>query len=683
MNRLLALLSNTTLVMLLIASSSLNSARAADWYVDADNGSDNGAGNLASPWRTISYTLQQPLNHGDAIMVRGLRASFSTQESFPIRLPAGISLRTWDSSSTAVIDAGTGPCILIDGDGHYNQAIDGDSRSITLSGIPAVWIRPSGPSALLNLSIRGLNIEGNVLLDHDITRSVLGGHSLQINDCHISGSCSLHPAHQSPYQYMHILRAYVSNCRILGGLSAIGINDTLAIDRCDVDQGIMASEGSVTLGGYTSISSCRVRSGDLSASGSLLLEPIISDCIVDSGSIRASAALDCDALVTRCRASSDIDVNAYFDATCTDSTAGDEIRVGGSDVRIERNRCFHLVAVRSQSRCEIIGNYVVGRGIELSPAVYGLSTWVADNYVEATSLPSSGAAIDAASAWNLVGNFVRDNAGCPIGIRGDQGLLDNTIEGFDIGAMISGIAQNNRACARNTFVECRITALQSSAYYGVAEIRSNLFINCAGTALNLSRAAGNTSTLELGDNIFLNNNSDISPSALQQGDLVTNNHSTSGTFNSYHASNQGGAVHLQPATLQLLSTSPCIGASSTGGSMGPPRLGQFTPELRIADEGHQATLRWTPPLQPYNGLGAVLIGAYPAMTELPFANGLLGLAPQSYLATLHVQFREQQTIVLSFPLPGGPVESAMQGLRIDTAIPGGLRLTNTVIFRIL
>lgn len=688
MGRLLASLSSALVSMILLAALPLDLARAADWYVDADHGSNSGAGDIASPWRTIRFALQQPLTHGDTLRVRGSRAAFSMQETYPIRLPAGIALRTWDSSSTAVLDAGSLPCLLIDGDGHYNQTIDGETRSLTLSGNPAIQIRPSGPSALLDLTVRGLNIEGDLILDHDNTVSLFGGHILRVSDCHIAGQCNLYPAYQSPFQYLHILRAYVSDSRISGGLSAVGINDTLEITRCDIDNGVLARENYSwqsqhgRMGGRTFIRSCRIRSGNIATYGSNLLQPEISDCVVEAGSILAFSAWDCNSTVVRSRAQEDIEVDAHFDATCTDSVAGDLVRVSGQDIYVDRNRCARVRASGGTRSCRIIGNYVVGEGISATVG-NGLGTYVVDNYVEVTALPTTGAAIDLGTAYDAQRNIVLDRIGCPVGIRAGAGLLGNTIEGFDVGAEALDIGFGYRSCTQNTFVSCRIDALRSSIGYVPAEIVGNLFYDCGNTAINLRRVTGSIEPLALVDNVFVGNSVDISAGVLQSGDTVTNNHSTAQSFNSYHASNQGGETHLDTSSMQLLPTSPCIGASSQGGTMGPLRLGQLAPELRITNLGQQATLRWEPSTQRYNGLGIVLIGAYPANVTIPYANGLLGLDPQSYLAALPVQLMEYQPVTLSFPLPGGPLESVMQGLRTDASTPGGLRLTNTAIFRIL
>jgi hypothetical protein len=466
----------------------------------------------------------------------------------------------------------------------------------------------------------------------------------------------------------------------------VGINDLLEIDRCDADQGIVAYENQSgssygTMGGDVFIRSSRARSGNIWTSGYHLLQPTISDCVVDSGRIWAFSGYDCSASVTRCRAYSSIDVNAYFTATCADSVAGSFIRAQGLWYYVERNRCSEIQTVSGTYGGRISGNYITGTGITATSSYPAVD--IADNLIEVTQMPPNGAAINAPGLRFLARNIVLDRIGCPVGIRAEAGLLGNTIEGFDVGAEALDIGPGYRSCTQNTFVSCRIDALRSYIGYVPAEIVGNLFYDCGSTAINLRRVTGSIEPLALVDNVFVGNSVDISAGVLQSGDTVTNNHSTAQTFNSYHASNQSGEAHLDTSSMQLLPTSPCIGASSQGGTMGPPRLGQLTPELRIANLGQQATLRWEPSTQRYNGLGIVLIGAYPATVGIPYANGFLGLDPQSYLAALPVQLMEYQPVTLSFPLPGGPLESVMQGLRTDASTPGGLRLTNTVIFRIL
>ena len=81
-------------------------APAADFYVDAIHGSDtSGNGSAASPWQTITFALQQGPSAGDTLHVLPGTYDTALGETFPLNLPAGLTVE------------GAGPSVtVLDGD---------------------------------------------------------------------------------------------------------------------------------------------------------------------------------------------------------------------------------------------------------------------------------------------------------------------------------------------------------------------------------------------------------------------------------------------------------------------------------------------------------------------------------------------------------------------------------------
>ena len=114
-------------------------AAGRDVFVDATRGDDStGDGSPASPWKTVTFTLGQGLAIGDHVWCApGLYDSATNGESFPLRLPTGVSLHGSTAGWTVLRgDAGgftlagkTGSAI---GDAWVIESLklDGPSRGI-------------------------------------------------------------------------------------------------------------------------------------------------------------------------------------------------------------------------------------------------------------------------------------------------------------------------------------------------------------------------------------------------------------------------------------------------------------------------------------------------------------------------------------------------------------------------
>jgi len=83
------------------------SARATDYWVSAVFGNNaTGDGSLANPWATIAHALAQGPVFGDVVHVYCGLYDASHGETFPISIPAGVTLKGEEGAHVTILDAG-------------------------------------------------------------------------------------------------------------------------------------------------------------------------------------------------------------------------------------------------------------------------------------------------------------------------------------------------------------------------------------------------------------------------------------------------------------------------------------------------------------------------------------------------------------------------------------------------
>jgi parallel beta-helix repeat protein len=89
---------------LLVAGASV---RANDYWVSAVAGDNvTGDGSLAYPWQTVTHAFNQGLLAGDVVHVYCGLYNAALGESFPILIPAGVTLKGEEGAHVTILDAG-------------------------------------------------------------------------------------------------------------------------------------------------------------------------------------------------------------------------------------------------------------------------------------------------------------------------------------------------------------------------------------------------------------------------------------------------------------------------------------------------------------------------------------------------------------------------------------------------
>ena len=146
-------------------------------YVNPETGSNTNPGTATEPFKTITHALSQA-SAGTLIQ---LRVGHYTEETFPLRVPAGVKLVGNEGSKGKDIMI-TGGKQVSTSDGNQSLTIrleaDGQVRGVTVSNPETrgtgIWIESGNPtvanSTLLNCKREGIRIMGSAkpLLDSNI-----------------------------------------------------------------------------------------------------------------------------------------------------------------------------------------------------------------------------------------------------------------------------------------------------------------------------------------------------------------------------------------------------------------------------------------------------------------------------------------------------------------------------------
>lgn len=693
---------STLAVALFLAST----ASAADHYLDASTGSNANPGTSAQPWRTITFALGQPLASGDVLRLRGTFAA--PAESFPLSLLPGVSLTTWDSSSTARIDAGTSPCIQIIRPGDHTEEIVGTAGSLVIAGTPAVRIEAPTAATRCTSRIAGCRIEGRFEVLVATSAPAYGGYDVHVTteDCEIVGDVHLSSNSLGDWSPSEMMSAWFLRCTVRGTLVAENpesiTRDSLRIEACTIYGDIRCVETYDADAYLCHLLRNRIIGGsiicDSTPAAVSLLYPIVTDNTVEGGSILITLNGDDDAasVLRNTVLRGSILVESYYLYAVEDNNVDGPltIRAGrsGSAGQIARNSCHSLVA-SILDYLTISDNTVSAGGIYIPRAPYYFT--ISGNRISSSG--SYGVRVGPRHLTSLGPSCIDDNLiigngglGSSIGIEVDCDLQRlfvrrNRVQGFADGVSLpSSFAFDNLTIENNCLFECA-NGVNASLEGGriSAHLHGNVLAsNTSG--LRLVRSTNGVS-VEAWGNIFAGNSTaDITPGSLLPSDDVRGNLAEDGSLLDFHPSNISGDPHFVDAAngdFRLRPTSPCIapGNNPAGGDIGRYQSG-LQPTLEVVElGGNLASFR----TRGENGDHVILfIAAYPARpAALTFCDGLLGLDAPTILAVLPgiITFGRWD-LVVDVP-PNLAFTAVLQSLRVDLNAPNECSMTNTRFFR--
>ncbi|TAJ16506.1 MAG: DUF1565 domain-containing protein, partial [Planctomycetota bacterium] len=187
-------------------------AFAADFYVDAVNGSDaTGTGTSAQPWKTITHALAQlPGGHTENVRVAPGVHDAALGELFPLTLEAGVNLLGAGIGLT-IVDAGTSSGIRVDSD-------------------------PTGTQRVRGLTLRN----GSQGVSSGLGYGFAGSKSYAIADCAVentSGAALSIGSGLNSGAYLTATRVRISGCGtgLSVGAGGFGSSASAALDDCTIE----------------------------------------------------------------------------------------------------------------------------------------------------------------------------------------------------------------------------------------------------------------------------------------------------------------------------------------------------------------------------------------------------------------------------------------------------------------
>ncbi|MBL8901175.1 MAG: hypothetical protein JNM84_26345 [Planctomycetes bacterium] len=687
----------STLALALFLAST---ASAADYYLDAGAGNDANPGTAAQPWRTISFALGQPLASGDVLRLRGTFAA--PAESFPLSLLPGVSLTTWDASSTARIDAGASPCVRIIRPGDHTEEIIGNAGSLVVAGAPAVRIEAPNAATRCTSRIVGCRIEGRFEVYVAYGYAGHGVH-LVIDDCHLAGDMHLFSDSTGNLMIDNPMSARVSRCTHIGDVLAENPESRFLLQDCEVHGSVRCIETQGGDAGFVEILRNRIFSGSITCDSTQsvygLMHPRVHDNTVEGGSIIINLSGD-DTAGSALRNTvrrGNLYVGAYYLYPVEDNIVDGQLvvsasRRGVSD-RISGNTC-HSITASVLDYLTITENTVTNGGINIPWSPYYFA--ILRNRIHGAA--GRGIFVGAGSAWSTLAissieeNIISGGNASP-GIAGIHiecnlqrlYILNNTIANWITGVAIPPeFGFDALALENNSIAQCGVAAdIHLDRGRASAHFLGNV-ISLSQVGVRLHRP-GSSIPIEAWGNIFAGNSiADITPGSLLPSDDVRGNLAEDGSLLDFHPSNISGDPHFVDAAngdFHLRPTSPCIapGNNPAGGDIGRFQSG-LQPTLEVVElGGNLASFR----TRGENGDHVILfIAAYPARpAALTLCDGLLGLDAPTILAVLPgiITFGRWDLIV-DVP-PNLAFTAVLQSLRVDLNAPTECSMTNTRFFR--
>jgi hypothetical protein len=692
---------STLAVALFLAST----ASAADYYVDASSGNDANPGTAAQPWRTITFALGQPLASGDVLRLRGTFAA--SAESFPLSLLPGVSLTTWDSSSTARIDAGTAPCIRIIRPGDHTEEIVGNSGSLVIVGAPAVRIEAPTAATRCTSRIAGCRIEGRFEVYVAYGHPGYAGDFFHpvMEDCEVIGDMHLFSDSEGNYQYDNYF-AFTARRNIIHGvlhaenLEVAQQGTCLILEDNDLARGLSVVETRGDSSGIL-ISRNRVRSGSLAVDSYQsiigLMFGEVRNNQVDSGAIAVRVKDDAHAIVTGNRCAGDLTAYMYYLRDCSDNRSGGTIRIsGGVDIhpaRICRNHAVELQASAFGGGMLLVEDNITNGG-QIRLNGLGVISSIARNSVHDSpgeGLVILGAHFPGLMNLSIVANVISSRttaSGTGIVIDASSyvcEIQDNFVHGHQSGITLSQRSAFGNphgppgavalSLERNSISRCDYGALMSlDNTTGDVAIRSNS-VSSTLACLSIDRNQFSGSLSIIGNILYATSSTEFAPGSLSVSDRAEFNLSESGDLLPFHPSNIWGDPHFidhENGDLRLRSTSPC-------GGMGAVQNGQQATLYLLELGGNRVSIRT---LGASGDLAVLLVGAFPARpATVPACDGLLGLDTSGIITALTGMITlDRWDVIIDVP-SNLSFTAVLQAGRFAQGTQWECSMTNTRFFR--
>ncbi|MCB9882323.1 MAG: PKD domain-containing protein [Planctomycetes bacterium] len=155
------------------------------YYVDSQNGSNvTGDGSSAAPWRTVTFATSQGLVSGDILILRSGHYDSTSGETFPLRIPVGVSVASFGGGVR--IDAGAA-AKAISLEGPWGTMSSATFSNLTIVGATAIEVLPGIGSTSGSSS--------EFLLDRCVTQGSIsirtpatGQPRLRVRNCHIQAA---------------------------------------------------------------------------------------------------------------------------------------------------------------------------------------------------------------------------------------------------------------------------------------------------------------------------------------------------------------------------------------------------------------------------------------------------------------------------------------------------------------
>jgi hypothetical protein len=690
----------------LVALLCIGSASADDYYVDLDAGSDAAAGTMVAPWRTLTYAMATVApSSGHRVLVRGTANTSSPGESFPIRVPAGVSLEAWDALQGALIDASPQPCLVIEGPADRAQRVRGYARNLRLVGTPAIAVDVLGPEESVDLLVESCALWGDFRMElaevSGLTR--WGRCLLTMRDCEISGALNVACLSSSISAHHDVLMVSLYDNVLYGPallrrLSAPGRHLEVLRNRGDqqfhIDQCLAATawiqdnvfrsfdaelssvstlyQGNETwfgmiriaTDGYLEVLANRTDQGPLIVRGAGTAK--IHDNVMSDGwlGFESAGALSSACSVLRNSGTwLQIDAHGEQPLTVAENSLNGPLYLNSlpsAEVRVERNRIWP----------EFPWDGILVRGV------------IASQFPEAPRLSIVG---------NRIASFFRYGSGISIDTTLAKLVIeDNAIDRFAIGievapaSVVHGSPEGwSFRVERNSITRCEV-----GVDLGLASSQEDLrFLNneiegyANGVVLRRESYRG---TIRFWNNILRSYNSSAFSGDFAPIDLVRSNLATDGSLLAWHETNSSGDPQFDPSTGDLRASSPAVGSgidpltALPGFNMGRDPL-QPPAKLHFrASSESEATLRLE---APEASVAILLVDAAVSQpANIALCDGLAGVAFSGAFFSLSFPVADG-TLLLPLTLPPGPWTVAVQALSdVASAVPP-CRLSNTVVVR--
>ncbi|MBK9387159.1 MAG: DUF1565 domain-containing protein [Planctomycetes bacterium] len=689
-----------------VALLCIGSARADDFYVDLDAGSDAAVGTSAAPWRTLTHAMATVApSSGHRVLVRGTATLSSPGESFPIRVPAGVSLEAWDAQQGAVLDAELQPCLEIVGPEHRGQSLRGYAGNLRLIGEPAISVDVLGIAESVDLVVDGCAVWGELrmILAEAVGQTRFGSCALTVRSCDlidVTVDCRTSSI-STTQDVLSVSLSDNSYCRylLLRGLSAPTRPLELLRNR-EVDSALLERCSAATAVIEDNVFD-RTIHADVSAS-TVLCRRNYSEFgmyFAAQGRLEVLANRVFAGSLSVCGAGTQ---KIHDNVSANGAILFDSLGPLSAPCSVLRNHAAQMeVEVLGSQALTIADNFVTEFGMNVrslpSASVEIVRNQITQAYSEGgmnLRLAPVGTFPEAPQvtiADNQITGYFREGAGVLVdAILGKLVIERNDIRGFGSGlhiadaSVVHGSPNGwNFRIERNAIYGSRI-----GVELGLGGSQEDLrFLNNEIASLEeglLLRRGTYLGTIRCWNNILSSEGNQAVSGGFAPIDLVWSNLCSDTSLLALHPTNISGDPQFDPASGRLRSSSPAVGSgidpltALPGFNMGrDPLQPAATLQFRAQSEA-AATLRLD---APGSSVALLLFGAAASNpADIALCDGLLGIDLGSWLFSVP-QPVSNGTLVLPLALPPGTWTVVVQALYDAASAVPPCRASNMVVVR--